>query len=315
MTNPRSIVISGDIGSGKSTISLQLASRLGLRRVSVGNLYRDMAGARGMSALQLNLHAERDEAVDDQVDQMQAEMARSGEQLVVDSRLAWHFFPEAFKVHLIADPGVAARRVMSRPESDVEAYPCMADAVAGLQRRSDSERTRFLLKYGVDKARLRNYDLVCDTTHAQPGNITDSILAAAGGTLSASMHVHPPPLLLLNPRRVYPGPGVRHLRDLRESGPAEDLQQPGGADPEPVSAAYTGRYFYLVDGHRRLSAAVASGRTLLPARLVAEAGEQMAAGLSAQQYFEAMVSLSMICDWAAAHGIELGVPPHLARGR
>ncbi len=312
MTNPRSIVISGDIGSGKSTISLQLASRLGLRRVSVGNIYRDMAQARGMSALQLNLHAERDEAVDDQVDQMQAKMARSGEQMVVDSRLAWHFFPEAFKVHLIADPGVAARRVMSRPESDVEAYRCMADAVAGLQSRSASERTRFLLKYGVDKARLRNYDLVCDTTHAQPGDITDSIVAAAGGTLSASMQVHPPPLLLLDPRRVYPGRDVRHLR---ESGPAEDLQQPGGADPEPVSAAYTGRYFYLVDGHRRLSAAVASGLTLLPARLVAEAGEQVAAGLSARQFFQARVDLNMICDWAAAHKIELSVPPHLTRGR
>lgn len=86
MFSYRSIVISGDLGSGKSTVSRELSRRLGVRRVSVGDLYRQMAQSRGMSALQLNLHAELDDAVDGYVDQLQQDIAKSDEQLVVDEQ-------------------------------------------------------------------------------------------------------------------------------------------------------------------------------------------------------------------------------------
>src|SRR5262245_31138746 len=98
MIDGRSIVVNGDLGSGKSTVSVGLADRLGLRRISIGDLYRQMAHERGMTALQLNLHAELDDAIDGYVDELQTEIAQSGEQLVVDSRLAWVFFKDAFKI-------------------------------------------------------------------------------------------------------------------------------------------------------------------------------------------------------------------------
>src|SRR5689334_18355175 len=106
------VVFNGDLGSGKTTVSVMLARRLGVRRVSIGDLYRQMAADRGMTALQLNVHAELDDKVDHYIDQLQHDIAASGERLVVDSRLAWHFFPGALKVHMIADPVVAARRVL-----------------------------------------------------------------------------------------------------------------------------------------------------------------------------------------------------------
>src|SRR6266496_1907993 len=208
MTNRRSIVMSGDLGSGKSTISRQVASRLGLRRLSMGDLYRNMAQERGMSALQLNLHAERDEAVDGYIDQLQAEIARSHEQLVIDSRLSWFFFSDAFKVYLIVDPVTAARRVMSRPANDVEAYSSVEEAVDRLRSRSNSERIRFIRKYAVDKTRLRNYDMVCDTTRAGPDEIVDRIVAAFNGTFGQEILAHSPPLLLLDPARIYPSQDI-----------------------------------------------------------------------------------------------------------
>ena len=97
MVNERSITVNGDLGSGKSTVSVGLAERLELRRISVGDLYRQMARERGMSALEINLHAELDDAIDATVDNMQREIAESGEQVVMDSRLAWHFFTERFQ--------------------------------------------------------------------------------------------------------------------------------------------------------------------------------------------------------------------------
>jgi hypothetical protein len=89
------------------------------------------------------------------------------------------------------------------------------------------------------------------------------------------------------------------------------VRQEGRGELAPISIAYTGQYFYVVDGHRRLSIALQNKLALVAGRLVAEADEQVIAGLSAQQYFAAEVGLSAIHDWAAAHKIALPLPPHL----
>lgn len=328
MSTRRSVVISGDLGSGKSTVSLQLAERLGMRRISMGDLYRSMAQERGMSALQLNLHAERDEAIDDQIDQMQAEMARSGELLIIDSRLAWFYFSNAFKIHLIVDPLVAAQRVMARPASEVEAYSSMTEAVERLQSRSNSERTRFLRKYGVDKAKLRNYDIICDTTRARPEELVADIVDAYHGRLFPEV-LRQPPLLMLDPLRIYPGhdigpqaaaaaPASREeaaAASRDEAASAGPEGQPARAVAEPISIAYTGRYFYVLDGHQRLSQAIADGRPLVAARLIAEGDEEVASGRSAQQFFEAEVSVPAVEHWAAAHQATFPLPGHLQAPR
>jgi len=308
MFSDRSIVISGDLGSGKSTVSRELARRLGLRRVSVGDLYRQMAQSRGMSALQLNLHAELDDAVDGYVDQLQQEIAKSDEQLVVDGRLAWFFFTDAFKVHLITDPLVAAGRVLSRPSDEVEAYSSLAEAIERLANRSESERIRFLTRYGADKNRLRNYDLVCDTTRASSGEVVDRIIAAYRGAIGAAILSQAPPLLL-DPRRIYPSRDIRDAGDLLAASPAVPPGD-GLAGLEPLTAGYARCFFYVVDGHRRLSTAIRCGFNLIAATLLAEGEELVADGLTALQYFDSKVSPGVIRDWETAHGITL---PALAR--
>ncbi len=308
MFSDRPIVVSGDLGSGKSTVTAELARRLDLRRVSVGDLYRQMAQSRGMSALQLNLHAELDDAVDDYVDQLQQEIAKSDEQLVVDGRLAWFFFTDAFKVHLITDPVVAASRVLARPSDEVEAYSSLAEAIERLGHRSESERIRFLTRYGADKNRLRNYDLVCDTTRARSDEVVDRIIAAYRGFLGSAILRAAPPLLLLDPARIYPSRGIRGEGDFAEE-PAGTLPGDELAGQEPLTVGYTGSFFYVLDGHRRLSAAIRNGSRLIAARLLAEGEEQTADGLTARQYFESKVSPSVVRDWETAHGITLPLPP------
>jgi cytidylate kinase len=310
MASGKSIVVSGDLGSGKSTVSREIARRLGLRRVSVGDLYREMAHSRGMSALQLNLHAELDDAVDGYVDQLQQEIAKSDEQLVVDGRLAWFFFTDAFKVHLVTDPAVAARRVLSRPSDEVEAYSSLAEAQDRLKNRSESERIRFVTRYGADKNRLRNYDLVCDTTSAPSGEVVEHIIAAYSEP--EDDRFMPPPLLLLDPRRIYP------TRDISAvAGPHAPADQLPATDPPasaeelpatgPLPVAYTGRCFYLLADHRRLAAAITAKLHLVEATLLAEGAERLAGGLTALQYFEANASPGVISRWEAANAVML--PP------
>ncbi|WP_326564263.1 AAA family ATPase [Micromonospora peucetia] len=314
MTVRQSIVFNGDLGSGKSTVSVQIAKRLGLRRVSVGDLYRQMAQDRQMTALQLNLHAELDQAVDGYVDQLQRDIAASGERLVMDSRLAWHFFTDALKVHMITEPGEAARRVLDRPSGPAESYASQEEAKAKLRERSESERGRFIVRYGVDKARLRNYDLICDTTRAPASEVIEHIIDAYEGRLCADVLRDAPPLLLLDPGRVYPTEDIAHLRDLWDSEFVGEVAAGGDEALEPLRIGYTGEYFFVVDGHRRLSAALQSGFRLVPAQLVAEVDEPVVGGMSAVDYFAAQARPGLIHDWEAAHRIKLPLPEHALLG-
>jgi len=286
MASRRSVVINGDLGSGKSTVSTLLAARLEIRRISVGDLYRGMAAQRGMTALQLNLHAELDDKIDHYVDQLQGDIAASGEQLIVDSRLAWYFFSDALKVHLITEPTVAAQRVLARPADTVETYASVEEARSRLAIRSESERVRFITRYGADKARLRNYDVVCDSTSATPQQIIEQIIER----LRTPAADAPGPVCHLDPRRVYPTTAV---------------PPPGTSDARgPITVGYAPPYFFAVAGHRQLSSAIRAGRPLIAATLVAEAAEEIA-GQPCAHYFTAHATPARIRAWEQAHDLRL----------
>jgi cytidylate kinase len=311
VSQSRSIVVNGDLGAGKSRISSELARRLHLPHVAMGDVHREMALNRQKTIDQLNDHAGRDKAVDNYVDNLQRELARSNEPKVVDSRLGWYFFPGAFKVHLLVDPSIGAKRAMSRPSNSVESYSSAEEAEIRLRARSNSEHTRFLATYGVDKYKLRNYDMVCDTSQTAIDDIVAVIIDGFNGLLATEILEKSPPLLLLDPTRIYPTESIQVLRDLWDSKFAETVNRLGVRSLEPIDVGYAERFFYLVNGSRRLSAAIQAGFQLVPARLVAEQTETVVAGWSATQYFRSEVSLTKVYDWEAAHHIELPLPPHV----
>jgi CMP/dCMP kinase len=254
MASGRSVVINGDLGSGKSTVSTLLARLLGIRRISVGDAYRDMAKRRGLTALDLNLHAELDGKIDHYVDELQCDVALSGDTVVVDSRLAWFFFHDALKVHLITDSVVAAQRVLARPATTVESYASIKQARDRLAARSESERMRFIERYGVDKTQLRNYDLVCDSTRATPEEIVARIVDALRSPMEDGR-----PLLHIDPRRVH----IDHGRDDHDAD----------AGRGPIQLGYARPHFFLVTGQAKLDVAASRGDTLVKAILATEADE------------------------------------------
>lgn len=115
----RHITISGEPGSGKSSVGRELARIYGMDIVSTGALQRELAASLGVSLLDVNKRAELDQSIDLRIDSIPQGKGAQTTSLIFDSRLAWHFVPNAFKLHLIVDPTVAAERLHRTRESSV----------------------------------------------------------------------------------------------------------------------------------------------------------------------------------------------------
>src|SRR3989344_1182249 len=105
----RIITICGLPGSGKSSTATGVANELGYKHFSSGDLFRTIARERGVSIEQINKTAELEQEIDHAVDERLRQMVND-DQLVIDSRMAFHWMPKSFKVFLKINPYLAAER-------------------------------------------------------------------------------------------------------------------------------------------------------------------------------------------------------------
>lgn len=288
------IAISGEVGSGKSTVARELAARYEAQLFSTGEVHREIAALRGRSTLDTNLLAEQDTTIDDYIDNQTRQRALSSLPTVFDSRLAWHFVKGALKVHLLVDAAEGARRIQHRSTA-VEAYESEAEALERAEQRRSSERRRFLTRYGVDIGRLRNYDLVVDTTHLGSGEVVslieESLNIDPGGQIEQRLFV--------DSRRVFPIDPL--ASEVSHPDIASKPRVKTGFTRLPLS--YSCPFFFCHDlaGHVALSQALIAGKVLLSARLAYEGRERLPSGLTADQLFAQRASSETIHSWERTH--------------
>lgn len=159
------ITITGDLGSGKSSIAKALCKMLNYKYFSTGSIQRQIGKEKGMNTLELNYFSEKNQDIDKYIDDFVIKINDDIETYVLDSRMAWHFIKKSFKIYLTVNPIVAAQRVNSDHLRDGE--PIVEDinkkSINLLERRA-TENNRFKNKYGVDCSDLSNFDLVIDTS-------------------------------------------------------------------------------------------------------------------------------------------------------
>jgi cytidylate kinase len=170
------ITISGLPGAGTSTVARLVAETLGLERVDGGTVFRMMAAERNLDVGEFSRVAEGDAEIDLELDQRLAERVRVGD-VVLESRLAgWIATNEAVpatRVWIDAAENERALRVAAREGIE------QAAALAANQAREASERRRYRTYYGIDLDARSVYDLVIDSTTAEPEEIAKSIVGAA----------------------------------------------------------------------------------------------------------------------------------------
>ena len=170
------ITIGGLAGSGKTTVSKLIVDQMGLRYVSMGSLFRQMADRRQMSLSDFGAYAEQHPEVDKEIDRKQSEIV-GNEGVVLDSRLggwlAHRKKTRTLKVWLRAETECRVQRIAGRDGLSYE------ETLAGIRARELSETKRYRAFYDIDLSDLRCYDLVVDTTHLEPGAIARAISTLA----------------------------------------------------------------------------------------------------------------------------------------
>lgn len=262
------LAISGELGTGKSTLSVLIGERLGLQVFSTGGFQRRMASSLGLSTLELNEAAMGRADVDRLVDGEAKKLASLADApIVFDSRMAWHTVPDCFTVRLVADPRVSAERAFTRRHL-TEEYDSIDQAEHRLLRRYSLERERFAGTYSVDITRLRNFDLVLDTSDIRPEEAADLVIERWRSDVGV-IHVG------IVPSRVVP---------LLDYPKGEQLWH-GDFDSLPVG--YCRPYFFAFDGRYMMHLAETDlARVVFTSNLVVEQDEVGPEGVTACNLLE-----------------------------
>lgn len=241
------ITITGNLGSGKSSVA-KILKENGYEIVSTGNIFRQLAMEKGLSVEEFNKQvneaaAKGDRSVDKLIDDTTTKIGKERDHIVFDSRLAWHFAPESFKVFVITDIAEASRRVFNDSlRANSESYESQEACRKALINRQKLETVRYKEIYGIDYYDMSNYNLVIESTNASPNDIAQEILDKMGEFASGKFEK----LMELNPSSIRPS---------------------DANDGENVTVSEKDGIFTLSGGKNVLNGAISDGAKFVPVKI------------------------------------------------
>ncbi len=287
------IVMSGDIGSGKSSVASALKQLTNFDIIGTGTIQRAIATKRGLTTLELNKFSQTDRSIDDEIDSYVIELGKTQDNLILDSRLAWHFIPTAFKVFLSVDPVVGANRVFNAARND-ENNPSLDVTLKNNLKRQSIEDQRFNQLYNINFRRYDNYDLIIDTSYTSPDRIAKKIKDC----FDVWTQGHAFPQLWIAPKKLLP---TQFIKDIST--------EPELSENQAVSVFVCNGFIYIKDGHQQTINAQKAGLDLMPANILTEDPDaELSQGLTASQLANE-VTIAMLYKWEEALNFEYNIYP------
>lgn len=171
------IRVSGDLGSGKTTLCEKLSEVLQYKNYYTGSTIREIAAQRGMIIDDFFKALENEPDLEKEIDARQEQLMMTQDNILVQGRMA-PFLGCGFKainVYIAVDPMVGAQRMSKRPE-----YQGLSieQIVEKARKRVLTEKERYRKLYGVNNhLDLSKFDIYVDTTHLTKDESLVKILA------------------------------------------------------------------------------------------------------------------------------------------
>jgi cytidylate kinase len=252
------ITLAGDLGSGKSTVSKILIERLGATYYSTGTICRAMAAKYGVNIIEMNQYMESHPELDYEIDDGLKALSDRDECMIIDSRMAWHFVRDTFRVYMTTELEESAKRILRANRAEEQATT-VEETAANIRARKASERKRYGELYGVDCKNLDNYSLIVDSTYATPEEVAECILSC----FADWQEDHSRRYAYICPRRfLYPDEGTDEGRAVKLS---ELLD--AGEDAGDAYAVECDGDIYLTDNAEVALAHAIADVALVPTKL------------------------------------------------
>ena len=171
------ITVTGKPCSGKGTASKLFCSKYNFDYVCAGDIMRNIAAKKGYAnVLEFQQLDPNVKDVDKFIDNQIADIGtkRVNDNLLIDSRLAWHFAKKSFKVFIDVDITTAGERLLNAHREN-ESTKNIDHAKQLLTNRWKTENDRYLEIYNIDNTHIENYDLMINSTNLTPEQIADII--------------------------------------------------------------------------------------------------------------------------------------------
>lgn len=170
------ITITGRPCSGKGTASKEFCKKYGFEYIGTGNMFREYAKQYGYDILSFQEQSSIVTKIDKLIDTKIYEIGqtRLNNNIVIDSRLAWHFIPNSFKVFIDIDDETAGQRLLNA-NRDSESVQTLDEAISSLKQRWNVENSRYQELYNIDNLNLKNYDLIINSKDLTPEQVVEKI--------------------------------------------------------------------------------------------------------------------------------------------
>lgn len=292
------ITISGELGSGKSVLSKQLCERSDFRIISVGAIQRELAELHGMSTLEFNKYMETHPEIDIECDNKVVEYGLKEANLILDSRMAWHFVPHAFKIHLLVNRQIAANRIFNDNVRKNEQNDDIEHTLQNIIARKASELKRFKEQYNVNIDNLQNYNIVVDSSFITPVVLADFILNKFESWKSQKEFQR----VWLSPKNIFPLQGIREHGSRYTTEIKASIVANGYNDTEPILVIQQDGLYFIYDGHKRCTSSINLGLDLVPVVILNDNDDQLPNGQSFADYVKDHYNTTNVYDWEDMNG-------------
>lgn len=168
------IIISGSVGSGKTTISKLLAEKIGATFFSAGEYVRNLAIENNMQLENFMNYIENDSSYDFELHNNFLKYSEKLDSYVFDYRIGFVFEPKPFSIFLIVSDSIGQDRISGR--DNVKFQKNLFFQKYNKINRDNKLRQRFNNVFGVDFCDLSKYDLVINTDNLNTNEILELIM-------------------------------------------------------------------------------------------------------------------------------------------